>query len=403
MEELVRLCETAGAQVVAEIIQKRTKPDPAYYIGKGKAEELAGLVIEKEANLVVVDEELSPSQTRNLEEVLDVRVIDRTALILDIFARRARTREGKLQVELAQLNYLLPRLTGRGKILSRLAGGIGTRGPGETKLEVDRRVIRKRISDLNKEIESIKKQRALQRRAREKVPYPVVSLVGYTNAGKSTLLNALTDSYVFTEDKLFATLDPTTRKIVIPGNQTILLTDTVGFIQKLPPHLVAAFRATLEEVQEADLLLHVVDFSHPDMEVQMMAVHEVMEDLGVTEKPIIFVFNKIDLINDPIALKRLKINYPESVAVSAKKGLNLEVLLEKIASMLKEDWKKVIFSIPFEDSRSLALVHEKGDVLEITPQDNSFLVEAQMTDKWISKLKDYVKKVYEEKGRSKLD
>jgi len=395
MEELVRLCETAGAQVVAEVIQSRRAPDPAYYIGKGKAQELAGLVEEKEANLVVVDEELSPSQTRNLEEVLDIRVIDRTALILDIFARRARTREGKLQVELAQLNYLLPRLTGRGKVLSRLAGGIGTRGPGETKLEVDRRVIRKRITDLKKEIESIKKQRALQRRARQKVPYPVVALVGYTNAGKSTLLNALTDSYVFTEDKLFATLDPTTRKIVLPGNQTILLTDTVGFIQKLPPHLVAAFRATLEEVQEADLLLHVVDFSHPDMERQMTAVHEVLEDLEVSEKPIIFVFNKIDLINDPLTLKRLKINYPESVAISAKKGLNLEVLLEKIAMMLKEDWKKVIFSIPFEDSRSLALVHDKGHVLEITPEDNCFLVEAQMTDKWINKLGKYVKEVFE--------
>lgn len=395
MEELVRLCETAGAQVVAEVIQRRRAPDSAYYIGKGKAQELAGLVEEKEANLVVVDEELSPSQTRNLEEVLDIRVIDRTALILDIFARRARTREGKLQVELAQLNYLLPRLTGRGKVLSRLAGGIGTRGPGETKLEVDRRVIRKRITDLKKEIESIKKQRALQRRARQKVPYPVVALVGYTNAGKSTLLNALTDSYVFTEDKLFATLDPTTRKIVLPGNQTILLTDTVGFIQKLPPHLVAAFRATLEEVQEADLLLHVVDFSHPDMEGQMTAVHEVLEDLGVSEKPIVFVFNKIDLINDPLTLKRLKINYPESVAISAQKGLNLEVLLEKIAMMLKEDWKKVIFSIPFEDSRSLALVHDKGHVLEITPEDNCFLVEAQMTDKWINKLSKYVKEVFE--------
>lgn len=395
MEELVRLCETAGAQVVAEVIQRRRAPDPAYYIGKGKAQELAGLVEEKEANLVVVDEELSPSQTRNLEEVLDIRVIDRTALILDIFARRARTREGKLQVELAQLNYLLPRLTGRGKVLSRLAGGIGTRGPGETKLEVDRRVIRKRITDLKKEIESIKKQRALQRRARQKVPYPVVALVGYTNAGKSTLLNALTDSYVFTEDKLFATLDPTTRKIVLPGNQTILLTDTVGFIQKLPPHLVAAFRATLEEVQEADLLLHVVDFSHPDMERQMTAVHEVLEDLEVSEKPIVFVFNKIDLINDPLTLKRLKINYPESVAISAQKGLNLEVLLEKIAMMLKEDWKKVIFSIPFEDSRSLALVHDKGHVLEITPEDNCFLVEAQMTDKWINKLGKYVKEVFE--------
>ena len=395
MEELVRLCETAGAQVVAEVIQRRRAPDSAYYIGKGKAQELAGLVEEKEANLVVVDEELSPSQTRNLEEVLDIRVIDRTALILDIFARRARTREGKLQVELAQLNYLLPRLTGRGKVLSRLAGGIGTRGPGETKLEVDRRVIRKRITDLKKEIESIKKQRALQRRARQKVPYPVVALVGYTNAGKSTLLNALTDSYVFTEDKLFATLDPTTRKIVLPGNQTILLTDTVGFIQKLPPHLVAAFRATLEEVQEADLLLHVVDFSHPDMERQMTAVHEVLEDLEVSEKPIIFVFNKIDLINDPLTLKRLKINYPESVAISAQKGLNLEVLLEKIAMMLKEDWRKVIFSIPFEDSRSLALVHDKGHVLEITPEDNCFLVEAQMTDKWINKLGKYVKEVFE--------
>ncbi len=318
-------------------------------------------------------------------------MVDRTALILDIFAQRARTKEGKLQVELAQLNYLLPRLTGYGKILSRLGGGIGTRGPGETKLEVDRRVIRQKISDLNKEIEFIKKHRLLQRRARQKVPYPLIAMVGYTNAGKSTLLNALTDSTVFTENKLFATLDPTTRKVTLPDNQTVLLTDTVGFIQKLPSKLVAAFRATLEEVQEADILLHVVDLSHPHMDAQISAVQQILVDLKAAEKPAIFVFNKIDLVNDYSVLNRLKLDYPNSVFVSAGDKLNLPELLVKLSFLLKKLRKKVFLMIPFQDSRSLAMLHEKGYVLKTTPLEGSFLVEAELEEKWLGKLKNYIK------------
>ena len=390
LDELAQLCETAGAEVIARAIQKRSAPSPSLYIGKGKAQEVALLIEETGADLVAVDEELSPSQTRNLEEALGVTVIDRTALILDIFAKRARTKEGKLQVELAQLNYLMPRLIGHGKDLSRLAGGIGTRGPGETKLEVDRRVIRQRIRDLNREIEAIKKHRSMQRRARQKFPYPVIAMVGYTNAGKSTLLNALTDSSVFTEDKLFATLDPTTRKVVLQNNQMVLLTDTVGFIQKLPTHLVAAFRATLEEVQEADVILHVVDLSHPQMEEQIEAVHEILNDLEVTDKETIFVFNKTDRVEDDSILNRLKIDYPTSVAISAKEKRNLDALLELITSVLKKDWKTVTLNIPLYDSRSLALLYEKGHVIKVTSQEDSYRVEAQITDKWINKLEEYI-------------
>ncbi len=391
LRELAQLSDTAGAQVVFEVIQKRSRPHSAYYIGKGKAEEISLLVEELEADMLIVDDELSPSQTRNLEEVLGVRVIDRTALILDIFARRARTREGKLQVELAQLNYLLPRLTGHYEFLSRLGGGIGTRGPGETKLEVDRRTIRQKISDLNREIESIKKHRSLQRRARQKVPHPVVALVGYTNAGKSTLLNALTDSSVFTEDKLFATLDPTTRKANMPDNQTVLLTDTVGFIQKLPTHLVAAFRATLEEVQEADVLMHVVDLSHPQREEQMEAVQKILEDLEVTEKPCLLVFNKMDLIDDPLLLRRLKTEYSGSVAISAAKQKNLEELLDQLSRLLRTDWERMTLAVPFEDSRTLALLHEKGQVVKIIAQEETYHVEVLLQEKWANKLKKYSK------------
>ena len=391
LRELAQLSDTAGAQVVFEVIQKRSRPHSAYYIGKGKAEEISLLVEELEADMLIVDDELSPSQTRNLEEVLGVRVIDRTALILDIFARRARTREGKLQVELAQLNYLLPRLTGHYEFLSRLGGGIGTRGPGETKLEVDRRTIRQKISDLNREIESIKKHRSLQRRARQKVPHPVVALVGYTNAGKSTLLNALTDSSVFTEDKLFATLDPTTRKANMPDNQTVLLTDTVGFIQKLPTHLVAAFRATLEEVQEADVLMHVVDLSHPQREEQMEAVQKILEDLKVTEKPCLLVFNKMDLIDDPLLLRRLKTEYSGSVAISAAKQKNLEELLDQLSRLLRTDWERMTLAVPFEDSRTLALLHEKGQIVKMVAQEETYHVEVLLQEKWANKLKKYSK------------
>ncbi|WP_407080305.1 GTPase HflX [Candidatus Contubernalis alkalaceticus] len=389
MRELAQLSDTAGAEVVFEVVQKRSKPHASYYIGKGKAEEISLLAEEVKADMLIIDDELTPSQAKNLEELLELRVIDRTALILDIFAQRARTREGKLQVELAQLNYLLPRLTGHYSALSRLGGGIGTRGPGETKLEVDRRTIRQKISDLNKEIESIKKHRSLQRRSRQKVPFPVIALVGYTNAGKSTLLNALTDSSVFTEDKLFATLDPTTRRVNMTDNQTVLITDTVGFIQKLPTHLVAAFRATLEEVQEADVLMHVVDLSHPQMEEQMEAVHKILMDLEVTEKRCLLVFNKMDLNNDPFLIRRLKAEYPNSVAISAGRRKNLEELMDKLSEILRADWERFTFTIPFEDSRTIALLHEKGQVVSMDVQGENYFVEVFLQEKWANKLKKY--------------
>ncbi len=289
-----------------------------------------------------------------------MRVIDRTQVILDIFAKRARTKEGKLQVELAQLNYLLPRLTGRGTELSRLGGGIGARGPGETKLETDRRRIRKRIQDLTQALARVRKQRALLRQARKDVPLPLVALVGYTNAGKSTLMNALTGSDVFVEDMLFATLDPTTRRLKLSNNEVVLLTDTVGFVSNLPHHLVAAFRATLEEVTEADLLLHVADISHPDVDKQIAAVDEVLVSLGVLDKPTILVLNKIDRVPNT----ELIVGDRTAVKVSAKEGTNLDVLKEEIVKGLA--LRRVIrtFTIPYEDGQTLSLLHEKGKVLE---------------------------------------
>ncbi|HXF82747.1 MAG TPA: GTPase HflX, partial [bacterium] len=296
MEELARLAEAAGAVVVGTLVQHRTRPVPATFLGRGKVEELRALCRRVGADLVIADHELTPVQQRNLEDALGIKVIDRTALVLDIFARRAQTHEGRLQVELAQMTYLLPRLTGRGTALSRLGGGIGTRGPGETKLEVDRRRIRRRITDLRRQIAEIRRTRALQRAARREAQFPTVALVGYTNAGKSTLLNALTDAGVFVEDKLFATLDPTVRRVTLPNGRPALVVDTVGFISRLPTQLVAAFHATLEEVTEADLLVHVVDGSHPDRRAQMRAVREVLGQLGAADKPTVVAVNKTDLL-----------------------------------------------------------------------------------------------------------
>jgi GTPase len=365
MRELAKLAETAGAQTVAEMVQKRPSADSAYYVGKGKAEEIAVIAAELEADLALFDDELSPTQTRNLEKLTGIRVVDRTALILDIFARRARSREGKLQVELAQLSYLLPRLTGRGEQLSRLGGGIGTRGPGETKLEVDRRTIRKRISDLKKEIEEIKKHRSLHRQARQSIPLPVVTLVGYTNAGKSTLLNALTDAGVFTEDKLFATLDPTTRRVKLPGGRIFLLTDTVGFIQKLPHHLVVSFRATLEEVLEADMLLHVVDASHPLAAEQMAAVNKILADLEAAALPTLTVFNKMDIPESHLALNSLVSGAENFVAVSAQKGHGLGVLLAKVDEMLQANLNHFELLLPYGSEALLNTIRRYGKIEEI--------------------------------------
>jgi GTP-binding protein HflX len=330
LAELGRLVESAGGQVLQTIWQRRESPDSATVIGSGKVQELALLVQDLGANLVVFDRELTPSQVRNLEETLGVRVVDRSEVILDIFAQRARTRAGKLQVELAQLQYLLPRLAGRGRTMSRLGGGIGTRGPGETQLETERRAIQRRISKLRQEVEELRRHRQRLRQRREGSQIPVVALVGYTNAGKSTLLNALTHAQVYVADQLFATLDPTTRRLELPGQQAVLLTDTVGFLTELPEQLVEAFQATLEEVTEADALLHVVDLSHPNWEGQIEAVEQLLGQMPLTTGPRQLVFNKIDRL-DPEWVEDVRLLYPKALFVSAATGQNLDQLRHTLA------------------------------------------------------------------------
>ena len=364
VEELKQLADTAGAQVVAKFMQKRPKPDPAFFIGKGKVQELALFVQQENIDLCIFDDELSPAQQRNIEQAMGIRVLDRTALILDIFAQRARTNEGKLQVELAQLQYNLPRIMGKGLSLSRLGGGIGTRGPGETKLEVDRRRIRDRIAYIKECIGKVKSVRTLHRASRNKASVPTVSLVGYTNAGKSTLLNTLTNSDIYAKDQLFATLDPTTRQLDLPDKQQAILTDTVGFIQRLPHQLVAAFQSTLEEVIEADVLLHVIDVSHELYKEQSNAVYHVLEQIGAKDKTIITVYNKIDKLPEDSALPARLAQEENSVCISAKAGLNLDKLLEMIAENLKLKAVEEYFLIPYSDSAVAAKLHSVGTVLE---------------------------------------
>ncbi len=364
VEELKQLADTAGAQVVARFLQKRPKPDPAFFIGKGKVQELALFVQQENVDLCIFDDELSPAQQRNIEQAMGIRVLDRTALILDIFAQRARTNEGKLQVELAQLQYNLPRIMGKGLSLSRLGGGIGTRGPGETKLEVDRRRIRDRIAYIKECIGKVKSVRTLHRASRNKASVPTVSLVGYTNAGKSTLLNTLTNSDIYAKDQLFATLDPTTRQLDLPDKQQAILTDTVGFIQRLPHQLVAAFQSTLEEVIEADVLLHVIDVSHELYKEQSNAVYHVLEQIGAKDKTIITVYNKIDKLPEDSALPARLTQEENSVCISAKAGLNLDKLLEMIAENLKLKAVEEYFLIPYSESAVAAKLHSIGTVLE---------------------------------------
>lgn len=330
LAELSRLVESAGGQVLQALWQRREGPNSATVIGSGKVQELALLVQDLGANLVVFDRELTPSQVRTLEEAVGVRVVDRSEVILDIFAQRARTRAGKLQVELAQLQYLLPRLAGRGRTMSRLGGGIGTRGPGETQLEMERRAIQRRISKLRQEVEELRRHRQRLRQRREASQIPVVALVGYTNAGKSTLLNALTHAQVYVADQLFATLDPTTRRLDLPNRQAVLLTDTVGFLTELPDQLVDAFQATLEEVTEADALLHVVDLSHPNWEGQIEAVETLLDKLPLATGPRQLVFNKIDRL-DPEWVEDVRLLYPKALFVSAATGQNLDQLRHTLA------------------------------------------------------------------------
>lgn len=380
LRELSFLALTAGLQTVGTVTQRIKQVNPAHYLGKGKVEELVQLRREKGFDLVLVDDELTPSQLRNLEREMACPIVDRTALILRIFAQRARTREGQLQVELAQYEYLLPRLAGQWTHLERQMGGVGTRGgPGETQIEIDRRITRERIADLKRRLEGVRKHRAQYRKRRARAGLPVVALVGYTNAGKSTLFNALTSAEVLAENRLFATLDPTTRRVELPGGHTVLLSDTVGFIQKLPPSVVAAFRATLEEVAEADLLLHVLDITHPQAYEQSAAVNAVLDDLGLSGRPVVTALNKVDQaistdMEDPLApveeeavrqtLRDLAGVYPHGVVVSATRGWGLDRLLAEVEEVLEERWVDVSVEIPYGQDDMVALFHERGNVEE---------------------------------------
>jgi GTPase len=375
LDELSLLVDTAGADEAARVVQKRDRPDPATYVGKGKAGELHELSEAVDADTVVFDDELTPAQQRNLEKILGRTAIDRTAVILDIFAQNARTEEGKAQVELALLRYRLPRLRGRGRDLSQQGGGIGTRGPGETQMEVDRRRLVRRMTKLEGELKSLNKTRRLQRRSRQRGRLFNVSLVGYTNAGKSTVLNTLTDAGVLVEDRLFATLDPRTRRLDLPGGESVLLSDTVGFVRKLPHQLVEAFRSTLEVVAEADLLLHIVDACAPDPMVQVQAVREVLDEIGAGEVPELLVFNKADLTSEAARLAKV---HSGSVAVSASRREGVEDLLEVLAERLRAQFSVMELVIPYDRGDVLAAVHREGEVLEEIPGETSVTVRVRV-------------------------
>ena len=378
LNELRELAATAGATVVEIVTQKLPHPTAPYYIGKGKAEEVAVLCTETGAGSIIFDDELSPAQGRNLETITSKKILDRTQLILDIFARRARSREGRLQIELAQLQYLLPRLTRMWTHLSRQTGGIGTRGPGETQLEVDRRRVQERIARLQKDLEEVRKHRAIQREGRARHQWPVVAIVGYTNAGKSSLLNRLTKAGVLAEDKLFATLDPTTRQFVLPNKLKVLFTDTVGFIRKLPTTVIESFKATLEELKSADLLVHVVDLSHPQWEEHIVATEEVIRELEADGKHTLIVFNKIDRLANAEAVDAALARHPHSVAISVKTGENLEQFVDELQNQLSAWRLRQKFRIPQADSAALAELHQAGHVVEIAYDGDDALVTAHI-------------------------
>lgn len=379
LDELQELAQTAGARTVGRLVQNREAVHPGTYIGKGKISELRDMVSGLHADAIICDDELSPAQLTNLQEELSCKVIDRTVLILDIFAAHASTSEGKLQVELAQLRYRSSRLTGLGKSLSRLGGGIGTRGPGEKKLEADRRMIRERISVLNRQLKELVQNRDTMRRQRSRSQIPAVAIVGYTNAGKSTLLNALTEASVLEEDMLFATLDPTTRERELENGQKILFTDTVGFISKLPHQLVQAFRSTLEEAKYADLILHVVDASNPEYDFQMEVVYETLKELGIEKKPVITVFNKIDQVsneNDRAALKDLRSD--DFVLISAREGTGFSCLLEKIEKLLNEGFVRIERVIPYADAGQIQKIRRYGRLEREEYREEGIYVEAEI-------------------------
>lgn len=369
LDELTQLADTAGAQVLGRFTQRMKHPDPATFLGKGKMRELADEVKLRSADSVIFDDDLTPAQVRNLEQTLNAKVLDRSGVILDIFARRARSRESRTQVELAQLNYLLPRLTRRWGHLSRQIGGIGVRGPGETQLEVDRRLVRERIAKLTKELEKIEKSRKVRRRKRENLFK--AAIVGYTNAGKSTLLNALTGSAVHVENRLFATLDSTTRKLTLDNQVEVLLTDTVGFIRKLPHHLVASFRSTLEETIQADLLIHLIDLSHPQYRTQIETVNTVLADLGLKDHPRLLVFNKVDLLEGTTALDWAHNTFPRAIFISALLGIRLTHLIQRLSEIVLQDYVEEQITLPIDRGELIARLHQMAEVLDMNIQDSA--------------------------------
>lgn len=378
MDELMELAQTAGAVTVGRLVQRRDGIHPGTYIGKGKIEELRLLIQQEQADAIVCDDELSPAQITNLQEELQVKVIDRTVMILDIFAAHARTSEGKLQVELAQLRYRASRLVGLGKSLSRLGGGIGTRGPGEKKLEMDRRLIKDRISILNRQLKEVVQNRDTQRQKRNQNQTPTVAIVGYTNAGKSTLLNTLTQACVLEEDKLFATLDPTTRALELEDGQKILFTDTVGFISKLPHQLIRAFRSTLEEAKYADLILHVVDASNPHYDRQMEVVYDTLRELGIEDKKIITAFNKIDRLEAGNDQSRKDPKSDAVVSISAKESIGLQELLEKIEEILNEGMIRIEKVIPYGEAGKVQSIREYGKLEQEEYREDGIYIKASV-------------------------
>jgi GTP-binding protein HflX len=389
LEELALLADTAGAATVETVLQKRDTPDPATYIGKGKAEELRELAEARDVDVVIFDDELSPAQQRNLEKLFARDVVDRVALILDIFAQHASSQEGMVQVELAQLRYRLPRLRGRGLELSQQGAGIGTRGPGETQLEVDRRRILRRVTKLEQGLTRLAATRATQRKARRRRALPTVALVGYTNAGKSTLLNRVTEAGVLVEDRLFSTLDPTTRRLHLPGGETVLLSDTVGFVRRLPHQLVEAFRSTLEEVADADLLLHVVDARSDDAEAQIAAVHDVLREIGAGDVPELVVVNKIDAA-DPENVDSLLAAHAGSVAVSGLTGEGADKLLEAVATRLRSLERIVELSVPYGRGDVIAALHRDGEVLVEVHENDATRLRARVPETELGRFREFV-------------
>jgi len=387
--ELRNLATSCGALIAGEVLCSMKSISPAHYAGKGKVYEIAQLASTKRADLVVFNNDLTGSQQKNLEDMLGVKTIDRTQLILDIFANRAKSKEGKIQVELAQLQYLLPRLTGTGIVLSRLGGGIGTRGPGEQKLEVDRRRIKDRIAKLKADLAKLVRQRDMRRKKRERFSVSTIALIGYTNAGKSTLLNTLTDTHVPTGDRLFSTLDPTTRAYVLPNKQKVLFVDTVGFLNQLPHHLIEAFKATLEEVIEADILLHVIDASHHMAIAQNTAVHKVLEDLGANKKPIIVALNKIDNVDNHHSAKRLQRQFDDSVLISALRKEGLGQLIDAVGRKLASLMMQVDLVIGHDQMKLVSILHEHGRVLKKTFANDKIHIQAMIPIKLKNQLTAY--------------